>query len=289
MIHVDIGKLIRPDGWEKRASDLLATLKQKSAADRSAFIDQCSDETWADPALLTALRSLVGNKCWYSEVPLEGADPNVDHFRPKGRVKEVDADLKPTGTLLPGYWWWAFEWRNFRLASMHSNQRRVDPLTAGGKADFFLVNGARATEGSDYTLCVEDVVPIDPCKQTDVALLWFDSVGAPSCSAWQRNKSIDDEWRVKVSIWLYHLDKQEIVARRREYMDLIRADLLVANTFYCLWKSNVGSVISKNGFENKLTEIREKISDKSLYAGAKRAAIRAASVDYKWIFEFSLA
>jgi hypothetical protein len=289
VIPVDLGKLTRPAGWDKRASNLLDTLKKKSPGDRSAFIDQCRSQTWADPALLTALRSLVGNKCWYSEVPLEGADPNVDHFRPKGRVKEVDKDLKSNGDLLPGYWWWAFEWRNFRLASMHSNQRRVDLNTDGGKADFFPVNGARAAEESDYELCIEDVVPIDPCNQTDVSLLWFDSDGAASCSAWKRKKSVEDEWRVRVSIWLYHLDKQEIVARRRDHMDDIRADLLNANTDYRLWKSIPGNVISKNSFEKRLTAIRKKISDESEFSGAKRAAIRAAAVEYEWIFEFGLA
>lgn len=288
MIHVDLDKLTRPKGWDERSSKLLVTLKKKSPTDRSAFIDQCRNQTWADPALLIALRSLVGNKCWYSEVPLEGADPNVDHFRPKGRVKDVDKDLKPNGNLLPGYWWWAFEWRNFRLASMHSNQRRVDFHTDGGKADFFPVNGTRAAEESDYTMCIEDIVPLDPCNQTDVALLWFDSDGAASCSDWKRKKSVEDEWRVRVSIWLYHLDKQEIVARRREHMDGIRADLLNANTDYRLWKSIPGNVISKNSFEKRLTAIRKKISDKSEFSGAKRAAIRSAGVDYEWIFEFGL-
>ena len=72
-------------------------------------------------------------------------------------------------------------------------------------------------------------------------------------------------------------------------MDDIRADLLNANTDYRLWKSITGNVISKNGFEKRLTAIRKKISDESEFSGAKRAAIRAAGVDYEWIFEFGLA
>jgi hypothetical protein len=90
----------------------------------------------------------VGNKCWYSEVPLEGADPNVDHFRPKGQVREVDADLQNLQTTSPGYWWLAFECRNFRLSSMHANQRRVDTDTNGGKSDYLPVLGSRAVEGT---------------------------------------------------------------------------------------------------------------------------------------------
>lgn len=267
---------------------LLADLKLLPADDRSAYIDECRDKTWAHPDLRFALQRLVGNKCWYSEVPLEGADPNVDHFRPKGRVREVDQNLQPTKNPLPGYWWWAFEWRNFRLVSMHSNQRRVDVDTEGGKADFFPVIGARAVPRSDYAICVEDVIPIDPCNQTDVALLWFDADGAPSCSAWKRSKSKEDEWRVKVSIWLYHLDKQEIVARRRDHMDEIRTELLNADTDYRLWKGTLGNVISKNSFEKRLATINGLTSNKSVFSGAKRAAIRASSAQYPWIDEFGL-
>ena len=139
------------------------------------------------------------------------------------------------------------------------------------------MNGARATEESNYTQCIEDIVSIDPSSQTDVALLWFDSNGAASCSDWKRKKSIEDELRVKVSIWLYHLDKLEIVARRREHMDGVRAELLNANTDYRLWKSIPENIISKNSFDKRLTMIQNKIFDVSEFSGAKRAAIRATA------------
>ncbi|MFZ6768064.1 hypothetical protein ACO0LM_13470 [Undibacterium sp. Di26W] len=288
MIYVDLEKLIPPQGWEEKAKNLLAELNSKPADQRSDFIDKCRLQTWAHPELLVAIRKIVGNKCWYSEVPLEGADPNVDHFRPKGRVKEVDDKLQSTNNYLPGYWWWAFEWRNFRLASMHSNQRRVDLHTDGGKADFFPVKGPRANEGTSYNLCIEDVIPLDPCNRTDVALLWFDSNGAPSCSDWKRKKSVEDEFRVKVSIWLYHLDKQDLVSRRRDHMDEISLDLFNANTDYELWKTIPGNVVSKKSFETRLTSIKKKISDDSAFSGAKRVAVRAASANFEWIFEFGL-
>lgn len=288
MIYVDLENLNRPPGWEARAVELLNELRAKAADERSIFINNCRVETWAHPSLLIALRSLVGNKCWYSEVPLEGADPNVDHFRPKGRVKEIDEKLQLTKILSPGYWWWAFEWRNFRLASMHSNQRRVDLHTDGGKADYFPVNGVRAAPETDYLLCLEDAIPLDPCKRTDVALLWFDANGVPSCSDWKRKRSAEDELRVKVSIWLYHLDKQEIVARRREHMDDIRTELFNADSDYRLWKNIPGNIISKNSFEKRLASIEKKISDKSEFSGAKRAAVCSEAAKYEWIFEFGL-
>ncbi len=288
MIYVDLTQLNLPDGWEDRAQELLEQLKSKAPSERSDFIDAHRHETWAHPDFLSALRSLVGNKCWYSEVPLEGADPNVDHFRPKGRVKEIDDKLQPTKTFSAGYWWWAFEWRNYRLASMHSNQRRVDIDTSGGKADYFPINGQRTKDGTEYVLCIEDAVPIDPCKRTDVALLWFDSNGVPSCSEWRRHRCPEDEFRVKVSIWLYHLDKQEIVKKRREHMEAVRVDIINANTDYLLWKSIPGNILSKNSFENRISALKRKISDNSEFAGAKKAAICSEAAKYEWILEFGL-
>jgi hypothetical protein len=288
VIFVDLESLTRPDGWETKSNSLLGELKLKTEAERSDFIDRCREHTWAHPDMLDALRKLVGNKCWYSEVPLEGADPNVDHFHPKGRVKIVDNNLQPTKDILPGYWWWAFEWRNFRLAAMHANQRRVDPLTDGGKADFFPVLGNRAQPETEYTLCYEDIVPIDPCKRTDVALIWFDADGVPSCSNWRRKPSPEDEFRVKVSIWLYHLDKADIVSRRRDHMDEIRTEIFNANTDYVLWKSIPGNILSKKSFETRLATIKSKITDHSVFSGAKRAAVCAEAAKYEWIYEYKL-
>lgn len=287
MIFVDLERLTCTQAWHDGAAALVAQLMGKPENERSAFIDRCRAETWGHPELIAALRSMVGNKCWYSEVPLDGADPNVDHFRPKGRVREIDDKCQPTATVLPGYWWWALEWRNFRLASMHSNQRRVDTDTDGGKADYFPVRGARAGQG-EYRLCREDAIPLDPCKRTDVSLLWFDSDGTPSCSNWRRVKTAEDEFRVQVSIWLYHLNKQEIVARRREHMDEIRAELLNADSDYRLWKSIPGNIVSKESFEARLTAIAAKIAPESVFSGAKRAALFGEAAKYEWILEYIL-
>ncbi len=133
MIFINPDFLNIPETREAAMAQLTATLAGKVAAEKSKFIEGNRAATWGHTEVLTALRAIVGNKCWYSEVHLEGADPNVDHFRPKGRVREVDAELKDTGTLNDGYWWLAFEPRNFRLACVHSNQRRTDSDTQGGK------------------------------------------------------------------------------------------------------------------------------------------------------------
>src|SRR3954453_16196371 len=126
MIFINQDALHPPPARLTAMSSLSTELTGKPVAERTEFINQNRTATWAHADVLTALRAIAGNKCWYSEVKLDGADPNVDHFRPKGRVREVNADLENTGVEGAGYWWLAFEFQNYRLAAMHANQRRTD-------------------------------------------------------------------------------------------------------------------------------------------------------------------
>ncbi|MEM8511655.1 hypothetical protein RCH14_000946 [Massilia sp. MP_M2] len=200
---------------------------------------------------------------------------------------EVDDKFMPTGVVLKGYWWWAFDWKNFRLSSMHSNQRRVDITTVGGKADYFPVVGARAVELTEYDFCEEEILPLDPCRRADTNLLWFDSDGVPSCSNWCRKTTLEDELRVRTSVWLYHLDKQEIVSRRRAYMEEMRVLLRTADISYKFWKRK-GSVAHSNQFARQIADIERRLAETERFSRAKRAAVCAAAAEYSWIVEEGL-
>ena len=258
---------------------------------RAEFVEGCRDDAWGHHEVVQALRDVAGNKCWYSEVHLEGADPNVDHFRPKGPVREVDRDLENTGTKCEGYWWLAFEPLNYRLASMHTNQRRTDEDTDGGKWDYFPIRGARAPVGTAWGEINEDVLPLDPCSPSDVRLLWFDPDGKPCPAKWKDRDADDrDVERVEATIWLYHLDKKELQGRRSGHVQGIRKDLRKANTDYQLWApcSAAPNLAAKASFDQKIAEIKTEIGDRADFAGAKRCAIRVAIADYPWIEEFNI-
>src|ERR1700722_13302235 len=82
-------------------------------------------------ALREAMSRLSNDKCWYTECQNPGTDDDIDHYRPK---KSVDEDKTH-----PGYYWLAFNWRNFRLSCHRANRLRTNPETdvTGGKADHF--------------------------------------------------------------------------------------------------------------------------------------------------------
>lgn len=288
MIFINPAALDLDAARQAAMNALTAQLLGRPPNERAHFIEANRDATWAHGKVLETLRAAVGNKCWYSEVKLDGADANVDHFRPKGRVREVNTDLENTGAESVGYWWLAFEFQNYRLAAMHANQRRVDKKTDGGKWDYFPIRGNRATEGTPWGEIIEDNLPLDPCAPADIRLLWFDPDGKPCLSSWKRTFNPRDVERLKASIWLYHLDKQEIQSSRASYVGEIRKDLRRANVEYRLWDrySANPNLQALNSFNQKVAEIGIKIADDAVFAGAKRCAVRAGIADYPWIEEF---
>ena len=168
---------------------------------------------------------------------------------------------------------------------------KVDETTAGGKWDFFPVRGPRTPEGTRWDLIEEDVLPLDPCSSSDVRLLWFDPDGKP-CPATGKHTPIgkEDIDRVNATIWLYHLDKGDLHASRSAFVQGIQNDLEKANADYLLWNPAGRSpdLHARRAFDRKIAEIKEKISDKAEFAGAKRCVIRAAIADFPWIEDFVL-
>lgn len=283
MIFINPTRVSIPFEVRATLNDVAVGLRTVAAVDRSAYFKANRLVTWGNPAVVSALRSVVGNKCWYSEVYLGGADPNVDHFRPKGRVVEVDNLLKKTGQDWYGYWWLAFEILNFRLTSQHANQRRVDETTEGGKADFFPVLGARAPEGTAYAQIFEDVLPLDPCSASDVSLMWFDPDGNPVHLPRKGRDEERDALRIRATIWLYHLDKQDTATPRRKAVENVQLKLNQADTYYQLWNGVVPCMRSRASFDREVAEIAALIADDAEFAGAKRCAVRLAAANYPWI------
>ena len=283
MIFIDPMKVKISGALRTALNAATAGLQQVAPAERAAYFKNKRDTTWGDPALVAALRQVVGNKCWYSEVALGGADPNVDHFRPKGRVVEVSDEMEKTGQEFDGYWWLAFEPLNFRLSSQHANQRRVDEDTEGGKADFFPIKGDRAPIETPHMQIFENVLPLDPCSPSDVSLIWFDPDGNPCCSPKQKRSNESDKLRIRATIWLYHLDKHDTAAPRAKAVAEVRTKLIHANNYFQLWHSDTPCLKSKASFDREVAEIAGLLVDTSNFAGAKRCAVRLAMADYDWI------
>jgi len=138
-----------PQDWVQEAE--AATLQLRNAADQAAreVIITENEALWRDDRIRNWLLGQFNNKCWYSEAQDSVSSIHVDHYRPKGRVKqETGAD--PEG----GYWWLAFQWDNYRICGQLLNVK---------KGDLFPISeGVRCTPDNPVSLQLEAPMLIDP-------------------------------------------------------------------------------------------------------------------------------
>jgi uncharacterized protein (TIGR02646 family) len=211
MRPIDPGALVIPDGWPARAARALERVR--NAADRSTEISRNSS-IWT--VLNAPLSQLSHGKCWYCETRQIRSDQPVDHFRPKGAVYEV-----PTHS---GYWWLAFDHRNYRFCCTYCNSRRRDVgNSAGGKADRFPIRDEnyRALTETD-PIAAEDPDLLDPLNPQDPPLLFFENDGRAVPS---NTKAMDARKfrRADVSIKIYHLNHTKIKRARKWLFNEIRS------------------------------------------------------------------
>ncbi|RUV63531.1 MULTISPECIES: hypothetical protein [unclassified Mesorhizobium] len=142
-----------------------AALAEPNAKRRALIID-ANQQRWT--ALRQAFEEASFDKCWYTECRSPGADNDIDHFRPKAKVREDRAH--------PGYYWLAFDWKNMRLSCQRANRPRIAPgaRVAGGKSTHFplLATGVRARTPCD-DLTLEHPALLDPTEPGDPIVLTF--------------------------------------------------------------------------------------------------------------------
>jgi len=275
MRWVDIDELEIPDGWQTLADTALNELQQEislaeqtsrangedfKVARKKAISEGLNKDSrkkiWRD--LAPQLAKLHNGKCWYSESLNSGSDKDIDHFRPKNRVAE-DSNHE-------GYWWLAFEWRNYRYSCKWCNQRRVSS-TQGGKWDHFPVLGTfRAKKESD-DLQIEDIDLLDPVDPDDCKLLTFriDGQPIPVYPIGTREHK-----RAEISIQIYHLNCREFVRDRKSLATKIR--LLVENMEICY--SKITDPTMKKLYKNHQKDLFRFVNRNSEYS--------AAALAYAW-------
>ena len=155
------------------------------------------------------MEKLFDGKCAYCGVDITGADWDVEHFRPKGRVQERSDH--------PGYYWLTYVWSNLYAACQYCNQRRRDKPTwedptvgpSAGKLDQFPLadESTRAMKPGD-DLSAENRLLIDPCEDDPEDYLRYEPTG--------RIFSIDCAPKGQTSIDVYALNRKRLMTRRRK-------------------------------------------------------------------------
>ncbi len=131
---IPIAKGEPPEVLKRRSAAAADALCKLYDEDRASF-DEGSQRfnfnanLYGHDSVRAALHATHHGKCAFCEVkiPKPYADAHVEHWRPKGAVKQVRGDED----LFPGYYWLAYEWDNLLLACLfcnRDNKRTLFPL-----------------------------------------------------------------------------------------------------------------------------------------------------------------
>lgn len=275
MRYVDLTTVQHPPGWDNRAERALQEVSVLSNGARNQAIND-RKKIWKD--LKPCLEELTSKKCWYCESREVRSDKHVDHFRPKNRVGEVGCEEHP------GYWWLAFNWKNFRYSCAFCNTSHEDQVTGhvGGKSDRFpLRDEARRCRQPIQPLSDEQPVLLDPTVEADPGLLWLDEDGMARPS----HSEEAAPWphiRARESIAIYHLN----------HTDLKEARLAVCNECKRIvsdgdeaWREySQGAAVAQDRFAKVVTRLKKFLDCRAEYSATARCTIMGLrSSDRPWL------
>ncbi len=265
MIHIKIDDKNPPEEWCLKADWLTRELKLLTTdEERKDFINR-HRAVWTEPELKNWLRSLSHDKCWYSEAREKYSFYDVDHFRPKNQAKDLD------GTIRPGYWWLAFDWKNYRLCGNIGNRPNTgEDGTIRGKADYFpLKPGSPEVRRPEHDLNDEIYYLLDPTDPDDPLLLTFDESGSPKPAV------SDLTWefkRVAETIRILHLDYGPLVDARIVIWNKCKRLINQIQNEMCNENNSI-SVTTKNRIKNLQKELREMTSSSSELSATAKACL----------------
>jgi hypothetical protein len=165
-------------------------------------------------------------------------DFNVDHFRPKGAVKKTKGTYatRMVGSISqkhPGYWWLAFEPKNYRYSCQYANQ----PRDNGGKHDYFPLIDETMRVWSSCSLPAhvnEKAQLLDPCVKADVELLSFEKSPGLAQSRFDQTLKPDEYERVRLSAKCYNLNHKTVKGKRLKIIKSVKEDIELLEAIWTL-------------------------------------------------------
>lgn len=273
MRHIDTDSLEDeiPEDWKQRACEAYEEVKNADPGkERSEKIDKYSG-LWKE--LKDKLKELSYEKCWYCESAAHRITGDVVHFRPKNRLKWYD---EHTGSDHAGYWWLAFEWRNYRYACEMCNRLNRDHVTGivGGKGSYFPLLDEKQRvydECDEFDLLQERPSLLDPTIAADPLLITFDQDGA----AYPASNDESENERAEVSIRLYHLNHEGIKEKRRlEIFRVVFEKVKIGDWYRIQYEQNKSDISALKSYRDTVKELRKMISPQAEYSAAARAALK---------------
>lgn len=266
MIYINIDNHEPEEDWLNRADNLTANLLAAADADARNQIIEDNQGMWGE--LKQHFCNVLHRKCWYSESVNDFAHCHVDHFRPKGRALAEDGADKG------GYWWLAFNWRNYRYSGPAGNTR---------KRDYFHVNANKAVSHAD-AIENEDIRFLDPCEPGDPEKLKFNNEGVISPK--NEDETTRDFIQAEYTIRRMNLNMPGLVEGRRG--NYRKAAIIIRETQALLALQDINHNMARHQvIKSKMKELHELANKFSPYSAAVKYCLKESGLE--WAVNIAIA
>jgi hypothetical protein len=270
-----------PEKWRSDLEQAKAELRSLAPGESRSSIFKKYSYLWSD--VKECYRQISHEKCWYCETKTDRIRGDIDHYRPKGKITENPGH--------PGYWWLAFDWRNWRFCCELCNSKLADYTTGkiGGKGnDFPLVGDDESRriwhECEFEDLLAEDPKLLDPTDPQDPDLLAFSKDGLPGPIT--NDEEAVEYQRVTASVKAYHLDHFKLNRKRQTLYCTVRKFVNKYCKYDARATANRSDLDARKEAKEAYANLRALISRDAEYSAAARAYLREyrkANPNWTWI------
>jgi len=246
--------------WVERADAVLLQLRDAPNAEARHQIIDNNSGLWGE--LKNWLLELSHKKCWFSEAKDCFNHWHVEHFRPKKSAKDLD------GTSYDGYWWLAFDWRNFRICGSVGNVK---------KGAFFPLRHGNSRAAPFGDVRFEDPILLDPSDEYDPGLISFDLEGRAIAAP-----HVTDEWekeRVRYSVERFNLNFSTLMDKRKvmwaDCWSCIQECRRELNTYH----RDKSNAIARDRVRQALNRLRNLVREEQEFSAVARACLLSADAD----------
>lgn len=226
MRFVDRGKTPRPARLDAVNRSGKTELERARDHFKPGVEDGFDFSIYSDPEVKRALRELFDGKCAYCESYYFTTQPeDVEHYRPKGRIDNGAAKIKP------GYWWLASEWDNLLPSCIDCNRERTHDFPDGtqsvqGKGDRFPIADETKRAALEGAHIHETPLLLNPCEDEPGDFIRFvDADGDCLIAPAEEDESSLSVRRARASIEIYALNRPGLVTARSRQMKHLLAQL----------------------------------------------------------------
>jgi len=197
-------------------------------------------------------------KCAYCESIIANQFPDMEHYRPKKRVKNFDRIIDH-----PGYYWLAYDWKNLLPSCQICNRRKLWRRESGesatGKANLFpLKDESKRAMSHHDDINLEEPLIINPMNENPEQYFKINTVDGQMSSEFENGQA---------TIKIFGLNERDnVLENRKNTITLTRTWL--SDLFKALEDESINEILTL------LNKIKERVEGQKGYSFASRSLLK---------------